>query len=83
VKLKARVARLEEQAARIPPVGQIDMVVCMPAGCPAAENRPDGAYPNAEGNVVNIVYSGADPDPELLAALRPRMSQWGILVVGR
>jgi hypothetical protein len=81
VRLRARVARLEHQAACLPPTGRIDFVSCVPAGCPMADNRPVGVYPNAKGNAVQVVYSGADPDREFLASFRSRMPEWGMIVV--
>jgi hypothetical protein len=46
-----------------------------------ADNRPVGVYPNAKGNAVQVVYSGADPDREFLASFRSRMPEWGMIVV--
>jgi hypothetical protein len=81
VNLKARVARLEKYTANLPEPGQIDFVACYKVGSTPAENRPVGVYPSVDGGAVEVVFSGEKPDPELVAELRSRMPEWGLMIV--
>lgn len=57
------------------------MIVCVPAGCDAAEGRPPGTYFNADRAVATVVFAGPEPDPGVLAPLQGRMPTWGLTLV--
>ena len=79
--LIARLYKLERRAAAIPPPNQLEMIVAVPTGTDAAENRPDGVYYNVDKTVADVVFSGEEPPPELMAELKGRLSPHGLLIV--
>lgn len=79
--VRSRIARLERAAGGTTLPAQVEFVVCVPVGCPAAEGRPAGEYPGAGGRVVEVVYAGPAPDSALLVGYRARMPGWGRIVV--
>jgi hypothetical protein len=77
--LRSRIDRVKRDLDKRPKPDQIDILVWVPAGSNSAEGRPPGEY--LTGSVLDLVYDGDEPDPAVLARLKPRMSRGAITIV--
>src|SRR5262245_22372836 len=78
---RSRLERVAEAVLTMPPPCQVELVVCIPVGCRAAEGRPSGAYRSGAGAGSEVGEAGPHPGTARLAEFCARLPVWGKIIV--
>ena len=78
---RSRMAKLRKILAALPVPDEIHLMEWIPVGSKGADGRPPGAYQRQGSNVAAVVFEGDEPDPALLARIKPRISPHVITII--
>lgn len=78
---RSRMAKLRKALAALPVPDEIHLMEWIPVGSKGAEGRPPGALQRQGSNVTAVVFEGDEPDPALLARLKPRISAHALTII--